>query len=198
MNYFDHIYARLFGRGRSSTTIMVNEILKRSQNFLNRFNAWKTSDRCDEFLNELWQSYFWRRKGIEKNPPMVLLESSRSNGFAISYIPEFGGKSDFQFLFDYLADQVKKLGYRLVLSRHTMKETGDRVEAKEMYYLKPKRGFVEPLDQKFGNVQIEYIEYDNQPTRIKFIANSYSDRKYSEAEDFESLAQHVFTSEFKS
>lgn len=191
MNYFDQIYSRLFGSTKS-TSVMITEIIKRSNTFLKRFNSWKTSDRCAEFLNELWQSYFWRKKGIEKNPPMILHESNYSNGFAINYLPEYDRKS-FHFLFDYLADQVKKLGYRLVLSRHTMKETGDKVEKKEMHYLKPKHGYVEPIDQKFGNVQIEYIELNNEPARIKFIANSYPDRKYTEAMDFESLAQHVFT-----
>ena len=173
---------------------MVDEIIKRSHDFLNKFNLWKSSDTCAEFLNELWQSYFWRKRGIDKNPPIALHESNYSNGFAITYLPEYGRK-DFHYLFDYLADQVKKLDYRLVISRQTMKENGDVVETKEMHYLKPKTSFVEPIDQKYGNVQIEYIELNNEPTRIKFIANSYPDRKYKDAQNFESLAQHVFTLE---
>lgn len=191
MNYFDQIYNRLFGKSKEASTVIVNALINRSQGFLNRFNAWKSSDACQEFLNELWQSYFWRKKGIEKNPPMVIHESTYSNGFAITYLPEYS-KKDFHYLFDYLADQVKKLDYRLVMSRQTMKESGDAVETKELHYLKPKRGFVEPIDQKYGNVQIEYIEVNNEPSRIKFIANSYPDRKYMEAQSFESLAQHVF------
>lgn len=198
MNYFDQIYSRIFGKGKgTSATVMVNEILKRSQNFLNRFNAWKASEHCEEFLNELWEAYFWRKNGIEKNPPMVLHESNYSNGFAIGYLPEYG-KRNFQFLFDLLADQVKRLDYRLVLSRQTMKEQGDNVEIKEMHYLKPKRNFTKPIDQQYGNVQIEYIELNNEPARIKFIANSYPDSNYMEAKSFESLAQHVLTLKSKS
>ncbi|GAB4246045.1 MAG: hypothetical protein Tsb0034_24870 [Ekhidna sp.] len=196
MKYFDQIYLRIFGREKQPTSVMINEIIKRSQNFLQRFNAWKASDVCEEFLNDLWQSYFWRKQGIEKEPHMVLHESNYSNGFAISYMPEYD-RRQFHYLFDLLADQVKKLDYRLVLSRSTMKESDQGVEKKEMHYLKPKRGFVEPIDQKFGNVQIEYIELNNEPTRIKFVANSYPDRKYTEAKNFESLAQHVFTFESK-
>ena len=193
MSYFDLIYQRLFGKsGSSQTRVLVNEIIKRSQNFLDRFQAWKTSDKCQEFLNDLWQSYFWRKQGIDKDPQIVILESTYSNGLAIDYEDKYG-KSNFHYLFDYLADQVKKLDYKLVVSRHTMQEKGDIVELKEMHYLKPKNNFVEPIDQKYGNVQIEYIEENDQPTRIKLIANSYPDRKYTQAKSFEDLAQHIFS-----
>lgn len=193
MSYFEYIYNRLFGKSeKTPTKIFVNEIIKRSQSFLDRFSDWKTSDICVEFITDLWESYAWSKQGLEKDPQILLLESTYSNGFAISYEPKYG-KNSYRFLFDYLADQVKKLDYRLVLSRHTMQEKGGVVESKEMHYLKPKRGFVEPIDQKFGNVQIEYIEENDKPTRIKLIVNSYPDRKYKKAQNFEELAQHIFS-----
>lgn len=192
MSYFDYIYSRLFGKTGSSSRILVNEIIQRSQSFLDRFQAWKNSDSCAEFLNDLWQSYFWQRKGVDKDPHILLMESTYSNGFAISYEDKFG-KNNFRYLFDYLADQVKLLDYRLVMSRHTMQEKGDVVEMKEMHYLKPKPSFIEPIDQKYGNVQIEYIEENDQPTRIKLIANSYPDRKYKQADSFENLAEYIFS-----
>jgi hypothetical protein len=74
-----------------------------------------------------------------------------------------------------------------------MKEKGEEVETKEMHYLKPKRGFVEPIDQRYGNVQIEYTKLNDIPTRIKLIANTYPDRKYKEAESFESLTEYLFS-----
>ena len=193
MSYFDYIYNRLFGKSVSGQTrVLVNEIIKRSQSFLERFHAWKASDICAEYLNDLWQSYFWRKQGVDKDPQILILESTYSNGLAINYESKYG-KNNFHYLFDYIADQVKKLDYRLVLSRHTMQEKGDVVEMKEMHYLKPKQSFIEPIDQRFGNVQIEYIEENDQPTRIKLIANSYPDRKYKEAENFEELAEHIFS-----
>ncbi|WP_370089495.1 hypothetical protein [Ekhidna sp.] len=193
MSYFDQIYHRLFGTtGPKATAILVNEIIKRSQAFVDRFQAWKTSEYCEQFLNELSQSYFWRKQGVDNDPQVVLLESTYSNGIAINYESTYG-KNNFHYLFDYLADQVKKLDYRLVMSRHTLREKGDIVESKEMHYLKPRLGFEEPIDQKYGNVQIEYIEENDQPTRIKFVANSYPDRKYKQAENFEDLALHIFS-----
>lgn len=194
MNYFDAIYSKLFGKKDASPIVLIDDIIKRSASFVQQFQAWKHSDICDEFLNELWQSYFWRKKGIEKDPPMHLLETNHSNGFAINYLPEFG-RSNFHFLFDYLADRVKGLDYQLVVSRQTMREAGDNVETKEMHYLKPKRSFVEPIDQQYGNVQIEFLRINDEPSRIKLIANSYPDRKYTQSKNFEELAQHIFKTE---
>lgn len=143
-------------------------------------------------MNELWKSYSWSKQGIDQDAEVLVLESTYSNGFAIGYETKYG-KNDFRYLIDYFAYQVKKLDYRLVMSRQTMQEKGDVVEMKEMHYLKPKRGWVEPIDQKYGNVQIEYIEENDQPTRIKLLVNSYPDRKYKEAESFEDLAEHIFS-----
>jgi len=193
MSYFDYIYNRLFGQtGATSTKVLVNEIIKRSQSFLDQFHAWKSSDICEELLNDLWQSYSWRKQGLDKDPQVLLLESTYSNGFAVDYESKYG-KNSLRFLFDYFADEIRKLDYRLVVSRHTMKERGDVVEMKEMHYLKPKRTWVEPIDQKYGNVKIEYIEENDQPTRIKLLANSYPDRKYREAESFEDLVEFIFS-----
>jgi len=192
VSYFDTVYNRLFGSNNKPLKIDVDELIRRSENFLGRFERWKTSEIGQDFLNEIWESYFWRRRGIDKNPVLVLFESANSNGFAINYSPEFD-RNSFHFLLDHFADQVKKLGYRPVTSRNSLRDKGDHVERKEMHYLKPKVGFTEPIDQKFGNVQIEYIEKNNEPSRVKLIANSYPDRKYREAMHFESLAEHVLT-----
>lgn len=197
MSYFDLVYKRLFGTRGSKSVVLVNEVIKRSASFLRNFDAWKTSELCEEYLNELWQSYYWRRKGIDKNPQVFILESSRSNGFAISYQRGLN-KKYFHYLFDYMADQVKKLDYRLVVSKLTMKDRGDDVETREMHYLKPKNDLTAPRDQKYGNVQIEYVRVNDQPFRINVIANTYSDRSFSEPKNFEHLAQHIFSVETKS
>ncbi|WP_420316029.1 hypothetical protein [Ekhidna sp.] len=193
MGYFEEIYTRLFSKTEDSQkTVHENELIKRSQSFIDQFETWKSSKYTSDLLDELWQSYYWGKQGVDKDPQMVILESTYSNGISIDYESKFN-KNDFQYLFDFLAEQVKKLDYRLVVSRRTLTESDDRFKSIEMHYLKPKTGFVEPVDQKFGNVQIEYIEENNEPIRIKLIANSYPDRKYKRADSFEKLAQHIFS-----
>lgn len=197
MSYFDYVYKRLFPSGKYSSTILVNAVIKRSKSFLKNFNSWKASELCEEYLNEIWQSYFWSKNGVDKNPQVSIFESSRSNGFAISYQPNFN-KYHFHYLFDYLADKVKKLDYKLVTSKFTMEERGDNVETREMHFLKPKNDLKTPRDQKYGNVQIEYIRINDEPTNIKLIANTYSDRAFQEPKNFEQLAQFIFSTETKS
>ena len=170
MSYFDYVYKKLFPSGKYSSTVLVNAVIKRSQSFLKNFNTWKASELCEEYLNEIWQSYFWSKNGIDKNPQVSIFESSRSNGFAISYQPNFN-KYHFHYLFDYLADKVKKLDYKLVTSKFTMEERGDNVETREMHFLKPRNDLTTPRDQKYGNVQIEFISVNDEPANIKFIAN---------------------------
>ena len=160
---------------------------------MSKFHEWTQSESSAGLLNDLWQSYFWGKQGVDKDPQLVILESDYSNGIAIHYAEEYE-RAHFQYLFDYMAEQVRGLGYIKVMSRHTMEEKGDVIESKEMHYLKPKRSFIEPIEQRYGNVQIEYVLENDQPRRIKLIANSYPDRKYKEAENFEDLALHIFSS----
>lgn len=192
MNYFDQIYLRVFGKS-STPKVAVDDLIQRSQSFVKKFDKWKASENCAELLNDLWQSYFWRKKGIEKRPTVLLHESNYSNGFAISYEDSGLDQYSFHYLFDYLKEQVKLLGYLSITSKVTMKEKGNDVETKEMHYLKPKRGFIEPIDQKYGNVLIEYYKINEVPTVIKVVANTYPDRIYKEPKSFELLTQHLFT-----
>ena len=191
MSFFDQIYARLFQNDKDAASpIVVDNILKRSESFKNAFNAWKLSDQFEILIQDTRQAYDSAKEGVGRIPQVVLHQSKNSNGFAVSFDEEYD-KASFHYLFDYLADQVKKLDYRLVMSKQTLKEKGKDVERKEMHYLKPKHGFAEPIDQKYGNIQIEYIENNNKPARIKFLANSYADRKYTQAIGFDDLAAHV-------
>lgn len=194
MSFFDDIYQRIFGTASSEAngSVSVEALIKRSPTFLSEYEEWRASEQAAVFLESMWQSFYWQRKGVDKQPVLLLLESKYSNGFSLSYKSSYG-KKDFQFLFDYLAQQVQELGYRKVVSKSAIEERGEEVELKEMHYLKPKVGFVEPIDQAFGNIQIEYIEENGQPVRIKFRANSYPDRKYKEARSFEELAEEVLS-----
>lgn len=196
MTYFDTIFKRVFGNKTNPPAINVDELIKRSDRFMDRFEHWRTSEIAQDFINDIWESYYWRKRGIDKNPPLVFFESSNSNGFAIDFSKDIE-KDHFQFLFEHLAQTVKGLAYRLVTSRRSLRDKGSHVEKKEMHYLKPAHDFKMPIDQKYGNVQIEYIEHDNQPIRIKFIANSYPDRKYTEPLDFEMLAEKVLSQNLK-
>lgn len=195
MSYFEQLLSRLFPKGRNEKPIVVDSILTRSSSFLIEYGKWKQSGKSTQLLDDIHMEY--KKVKIENIPSLVVLhQSSTSNGFAITYRDQCDSLI-FNYLFDYLAEQVSQLGYTRMMSKETFREKGEQVERKEMHYLKPKRGFVEPIDQKYGNVQIEYIEQNNQPIVIKFLANTYSDRKYTQPLSFDSLVANVLSLEVK-
>ncbi len=191
MAFFDQIYARLFPKGKKEAEpVVIDQVLKRSDSYLDRYRKWRGSEEAEELVHDVLQSYQSALDGVERIPALLLHRSTNSNGFAIAYDREYD-QSTFPFLLEFLADKIKDLGYRAVMNRQTLKERGNDVEKKEMYYLKPKPGFVEPIDQKFGNVQIEFVAFNEQPARIKLIANTYSDRKYTTPGSFDTLISKI-------
>ena len=193
MTYFDQLYSKLFpGSKKSPEPMVIDDVLKRSESFNKRFEEWKTSDECSELTTDMLNSYRSALIGVGRIPGIVLHQTANSNGFAVSFHEEYEPHS-FPFMLDLLAEKVKALGYRSVLSRQTLKERQDEVEKKEMRYLKPKPGFVEPINQLFGNIQIEYTALDEAPYRLKFVANTYSDRKYTTPLSFDELVNKILT-----
>ncbi|MEM9895261.1 MAG: hypothetical protein AAF789_02730 [Bacteroidota bacterium] len=193
MTFFEETYKKLFGtKSINADPVVVTSVLKRSESYQLEYKKWKKSVLFNELIPAIADSFYWCGKGVGKTPKMDLFKSSYSNGFSISHDASIE-KRHFQYLFDFFSEQVKYLDYRLVVSRETMADKGEVVERRQMHYLKPKMGFVAPIDQKYGNVQIEYLEINDEPQRIKFVANSYPDRQYKEAQDFQHLAEYVLS-----
>ncbi len=192
MNLFDQIYTKLFKTEKNANQpLVVDGIIKRNADFVRNYQEWKVSSNCKSMLDDVSKSYALKKEGMDNDPEMAIHAGTNSNGFAIHFGSRFD-KTSFHFFFDYLAEKVKQLDYKVSISKQTLKEKDDEVEKKEMHYLKPKNKFEKPIDQKYGNVQIEYLEVNNEPSRIKFIVNSYPDRNYTEALSFQSLTENIF------
>jgi hypothetical protein len=57
-----------------------------------------------------------------------------------------------------------------------------------MHYLKPQPGNDPNIaNQRYGNILIEMVQYDDKPQFIKFMANVYQDRLFTQAGQFEDL-----------
>lgn len=143
-------------------------------------------------LSAYGRAYHFKRSGIQSSPNVHVFATKMSNGFALSYSNEFD-RQEFQFLFDLLAEKARALGYRLVNSDVQIGEKGDVIETREKHYLKPPqtRG-VKKIDQQFGNILVEYVMVNDQPSYIKLLANIYSDRLYKEPDDHQDLIAHLF------
>lgn len=192
MSFFDQVFQSLFSKKEASNKVLVHEVISRSNAYKASFDEWKGSESCSQLLNDIRTSYYLKSKGIQGQPDVHLLNSPYSNGFAISFSQEKMNAKQFQYLFDWLAKMVEDLGYRQANKDVKILNKGKFIETKEKYYLKPLQGNEIPINQRFGNILIEHILIDDQPSYLKLVANSYNDRSYSKAESFEALADYLF------
>lgn len=193
MAFFDQLHKKLFGAGSSDPAPIVHEVIARSEKYLLSYERWKTDGRASKMLSDYSRSYHFKKSALESDPNVHVFASPASNGFALTYSASFE-KQDFQFLFDYLAEKSKELGYRLVNSDVKISDKKDFVETKEKHYLKPPlSGDSGPFKQLFGNILVEHVMVDDKPSYIKLLANIYSDRQYEVPEDHRELISHLFS-----
>ncbi|MEM9324652.1 MAG: hypothetical protein AAGA85_03315 [Bacteroidota bacterium] len=185
MSFFDQVYEKLFPKGNTQP-VTVQKVLHRNERYMEEYSEWQTKRRA-LIIKTINNSLQLSRKEIEQNPPVHLLSSKGSNGFALGY-SEIYTSSELQFLLDWFAEKVlANFRYKRANADITIVEKGKQVETIEKYYLKPKNDFDPPIDQQFGNILIENSLMDNQPNYLKFMANTYSDRNYTEARNLDEL-----------
>ena len=130
-----------------------------------------------------------KKKGIDQSLPIHLLNSKYAKGIAISQIADIDKRS-LQYLLDLLAERVVNLGYKMANSDEIIRDQGSYMESIEKRYLKPISN-TEIADQKYGNILLEYICIDNKPSHLKLTANVYSDHKFGEPKEFDSLLKEI-------
>ena len=196
MTNFRDFFNKLFPDKSGAKNVVINEVISRSSAYQNRFESWAATDQVAECYSGVAAGYHAKLLSEENDGIQVhLLKSQYANGFTISYHDSGMNKEEFSFLFDHLAEKVRKLdGYRRVNADYMISEKQNYVETKEKYYLKP---IVTPEDrivnQRFGNILIEHILNDDKPIYIKLTANVYSDSNYREAQSFEELMRYLLS-----
>ncbi len=194
MSFFDSIYQRLFPKKNpNGSRVLYKEVLDRKSRFAEGYEHWLEEGRAARMLKEVESSYYMKRQNLESNLQVHLLSSVYANGFAISYHPDYTGQ-EYEFLFDYLKNEILGLGYKLSNSDRQVKEINDYIETTDKHYLKPaselKPG--ELFDQKWGNILLEYVKINDVPSYLKLQVSIYSDSYYTQALDYESFLQEVF------
>ncbi|WP_258104125.1 hypothetical protein [Marinoscillum sp. MHG1-6] len=192
MSFFDQVYQKLFPR--KSRGVILHEVLKRSHNYSDHYQLWRDSELSNTLLNEISESLRLKEQGIVISPDVHQFRGDYSNGIAISYHEDIE-KDHFQFLFDLLAERVKELGYKISVSDNLVTEKEGIIESKEKHYLKSRLSNERPIDQKYGNIIIEYIKINDQPSFIRLMALAYNDRLYKDPENFQELAAYLFNTE---
>ncbi|WP_340152902.1 hypothetical protein [uncultured Marivirga sp.] len=193
MSFFNQIVNKIFPKEKKNV-ILSNEVLKRSQQEFNSYEDWLSSDVSNEILDKIFRAYHLKKTDIKNPIPVALFQSEKANGFAIANCSSLLD-SDYKMLLEHFKKQVLSLGYRQSGSNRKVTAEQDRVLTKEMYYLKPPIQMEPPIDQRFGNISLELILHDEKPHFLKIMASVYSDRLYSEPENFSDLVEKLFSKE---
>jgi hypothetical protein len=191
MNFFDQLISGLFPQKGNTSKALVHEVIKRNEREKQAFKQWKDSGKADERLRQLLKDWSYTRLDIPSEWDITLHESPYSNGFALRF-PENMTKEEFIFLFDYLKERVLLLPYRPSGSDRKIIQNANKIETREKHYLKPNPGMdPKKANQRYGNIQIDLLMENDQPTYLRFICNIYQDSLFTKAGDFQELIHKV-------
>ncbi len=197
MNFFNQIYQKIFPNAENgaASPIEVRETIKRNTVYLEAYQDWIAKQAPQKLIDPIQKAYHFKKVNINSPIQVHLLRSGGANGFAISYDPAFG-KDSLQFLLDYWQHKIKNLNYHLQIAERRITEKKDYVETKEKYYLKPSIR-LEAMQNKlcnqlYGNILLEYVQIDNQPSYLKVLVTYYVDALFSKALDYDDLVKILF------
>jgi hypothetical protein len=195
-NFFTNLVDRLFGKSDSDAANklpFVSEQLKRSARFEAAFAEWQNSERFGEVLDILRREHGEAKQLGPAHQAFQLYETPQSNGFyfnvAVGLAPE-----EFAFVLEHFREVTEGLGYRKQIADRRLSDRGEDVHCTERIYLKPDllAGFDPPLDQLYGNVHLELVLLNEQPSYLKVMAHVYQDRNYKEPRSFDGFTEKLF------
>lgn len=195
MASFKDIWNQLFGKEppKPSNQPVVHEVIERSENEQQDYEAWKDSDRQTKQLEFVHQEY--HKVQEEKNllgSTFYYLDEPSSKGFILNFRPDLFAPEDFRHYFDYLKERVQEFDYAVYTSDVRSFARANHAEEIQRHHLKPRsRRRDDQMEQQFGNITITLVRHDDKPVYIKFICHSYRDRNYTEAADYRKLIERV-------
>lgn len=155
---------------------------------------WEETEEANDLMALIFKNIHLKKAGIAGKPQTHLFESRYANGFAITYDEPLDSKS-FSNLFLAFSQRVIDLGYKQISLDRKLEEINQQVKVTEKFYFKPplqKPTENELISQLYGNISLEKITIDNQPSYLKFLATVYSDRLFQNAKPFDQLLDRLF------
>ena len=201
MAFFDDIIKRLFP-GDETPKELIHESLERTERELSELKSWKNSADKDVWLNLLTEQWELSKNDSEDTLFFRVMKGSSSNGIMIRR-PEAHASSEFRSFFDYLAEQIRTLGYINYLKDVKIGPDNKQVKKVERYYMKPSWRKLNPpredgkrrdllLNQLYGNISLELHYLDDEALHVQLLCNHYSDSKFEAPKPFDELVNHIF------
>jgi hypothetical protein len=192
-NFLDDLFKKVF-KPSEKTPMKVKENFSIKEIDQTDIDTWIESEESKQLFALVYKNYHFKRTGINDRPQVHIFDSPYANGFAVSYEKPLDAKS-FSRLFLAFSQRLLALGYEQVSLDRKFEEINDQVKVAEKFYFKPPLQLPaegELISQLYGNVALEKVTVDNEPSYIKLLATVYSDRLYQDAKSFDQLMDGIF------
>jgi hypothetical protein len=193
-DFFDDLLKKIFPPRGGNQSLSVKENFSVKEKDLQDLEAWNSSEASKTLYDLVYRNYHYKRAQINESPEVHVFSSVYANGFALSFGPPLDSNS-FSLLFLGLSRRIIALGYEQVSLDRKLEEVNEQVKETEKFYFKPplqlpKEG--ELISQLYGNISLEKIRINQQPSYFKLLASVYSDRLYYDAQPFDDLMDRLF------
>jgi hypothetical protein len=192
-NFFDDLYQKVFNSfEKTSLNHKENFELKAGES--EQAHTWSQSTEGELLLEKIYKNHALKKLQLNERPEVHILDSKYASGFAITYDEPLTPET-FSLLFLAFAQRVLALGYAQVSLDRKLEEINEQVRSTEKFYFKPPLQIPEEnilISQLYGNVAIEKITLNNQPSYLKVLATFYSDRLYEDPMPFDEFMDRLF------
>ena len=193
-DFFDDLLKKIFPPKTNNQALSVKENFSVKEKDLRDLETWDHSEDSKALYGLVYRNYHYKRAQINESPEVHVFSSVYANGFALSFGPPLDSNS-FSLLFLGLSRRIIALGYEQVSLDRKLEEVNEQVKETEKFYFKPplqlpKEG--ELISQLYGNISLEKIRINQQPSYFKLLASVYSDRLYYDAKPFDDLMDRLF------
>lgn len=193
-DFFDDLLKKIFPARGSHQPLSVKENFLLKDKDLQDVEAWDQSEASKVLYDLVYRNYHYKRAQINESPEVHVFSSVYANGFALSYGPPLDVNS-FSLLFLGLSRRIIALGYEQVSLDRKLEEVNEQVKETEKFYFKPPLQLPQEgalINQLYGNISLEKIRINQQPSYFKLLAAVYSDRLYEDAKPFDELMDRLF------
>uniref|UniRef100_UPI004047EBA3 hypothetical protein n=1 Tax=Algoriphagus sp. TaxID=1872435 RepID=UPI004047EBA3 len=193
-DFFDDLLKKIFPARGSHQPLSVKENFLLKDKDLQDVEVWGHSEASKVLYDLVYRNYHYKRAQINESPEVHVFSSIYANGFALSYGPPLDVNS-FSLLFLGLSRRIIALGYEQVSLDRKLEEVNEQVKETEKFYFKPPLQMPQEgalISQLYGNISLEKIRINQQPSYFKLLAAVYSDRLYHDAKPFDELMDRLF------
>ena len=193
-DFFDDLLKKIFPARGSHQPLSVKENFLLKDKDLQDVEVWGHSEASKVLYDLVYRNYHYKRAQINESPEVHVFSSVYANGFALSYGPPLDVNS-FSLLFLGLSRRIIALGYEQVSLDRKLEEVNEQVKETEKFYFKPPLQIPQEgalISQLYGNISLEKIRINQQPSYFKLLAAVYSDRMYHDAKPFDELMDRLF------